>query len=1166
MLAFHTSSYDVRAQDVETITERKIQSVEKSPTGVEKKPSDASRFSEQLKLLLKSFKTDPQQVSQQWLSPLNPSQSSSPAGPDVFMLPDEDGKLRMVLGFRYEDFLKTWQQQDEATNLSPPQYVFKSLDVQGVVEKTRVHLEVEVQVLTQADGWMEIPLQMSGLVVQNFEIENALEGECVVYDGNRQSYILWLKGQPGSQRRLLLAGLHRLAVTDGDPSLELSVPRTTNSSLALQIPTLAEQIQTPLGMNIESITNDDKGTHIQVAGPVTPMRLQWKIPKAKKSKSNLVIEATGQQSVRIARRSIRYEINLKIDSFGAPLDHVRVQLPAGSKLVSDLKSTKYRIDPVVADPQNNRSTVEISIPDPESEDSKLSSTLPWEVQLIAEQTIVEEQRQFACFVSGFEVLDAYRQSGTLDLQIEDPLQAYFDLTGSLDQIPLVEQNEQDSKIKTIARFSYSQFPWELAVHILPRQQRVTVHPQYEMAIEYDLSVESGEARLQVEFDYQLTGTSTFFLRIDMHGWRLTDDPLESGGTINQELKTISDKGLLNLPLLNSDTSRVRLNFVAHKEIQLGSNTFELPEPLGVFVADGLLEVECEPALQVTPRLTSSDGLSRMAFDEQSTFQESQDSHSLDASEKRGDLVNNLAFRTYQSAPKLSTVITQREREVFADVNTEIKIASDLIHVSQEIDYQVKYRSVSRLLIHVPNEIWLNDSLVIQLDGEDVEYGLEIDSQEDLTSDFLAPDLEAKRLIVALPSPQKGNFKIGLAYDIPSPLLTNNTLLPVSFPLAAPDLPVQGHLVKLFYDQPLHVSLNQLAAGEDWLYSSTEDEWVQLHSEQSPTVLPIHLQLDPEEAPELATLERAWLQNWIVTDLQQVRAVFRFRSPHPYAFVQLPGPIDANALEVLLEGTPAAFEVLPGNRLSIGVLEDSAHRSQTLEIRYQSSVRLSDWESLLMRLPILESRSSKTPVYWQLILPSHWHIAREPEKFTGDYWLGWKDYHWGRHPNMYQADLERLTGAASMPPPPESMNQYLFQSFQQTAEIEILILQRSWVVLGSTLLAFGVGLLCLYTKLLLRKEFWLILALVLFVQVFIYPEISLLVIQVIFWGGMMTLLTGVLRKLTTAPGRDSASALGSVTVSTAATESWSQAEVTAPLEKQGGSTAKRESSMQVGEQG
>ena len=153
----------------------------------------------------------------------------------------------------------------------------------------------------------------------------------------------------------------------------------------------------------------------------------------------------------------------------------------------------------------------------------------------------------------------------------------------------------------------------------------------------------------------------------------------------------------------------------------------------------------------------------------------------------------------------------------------------------------------------------------------------------------------------------------------------------------------------------------------------------------------------------------------------------------------------------------------------------------------------------------------------------------------------------------------------MPPPPESMNQYLFQSFQQTAEIEILILQRSWVVLGSTLLAFGVGLLCLYTKLLLRKEFWLILALVLFVQVFIYPEISLLVIQVIFWGGMMTLLTGVLRKLTTAPGRDSASALGSVTVSTAATESWSQAEVTAPLEKQGGSTAKRESSMQVGEQ-
>jgi len=1069
-----------------------------------------------------------------------PEGRTAPSGPDVYMLPDEEGKLRMVLGFRYEDFLGAWQNQDKGAQTSPPPYIYQSIAVSGEADDSVARLRIELNLLTQSDGWVEVPLQMPALIVRTVLIEKQLEGECVVFDPERQGYFVWLKSHPPGGRQLVLSGLLRLNLDAGDPSMDLHIPPAAKTDLVLRVPAADAQFQGPLGMTLESAAAADGATEVRMTGQASPLRLQWKSPRAQTPHGNLMIEAVGQQTVRIARRSIRYDVNLLINSFGTPLEVVRVRLPAGAKLTTNPSTDEYRIEPTFSVAGGRGQIVEIRTTRPR--------TAPWQIQLSAEQSIDDAEEEFVSAVSGFETLDALRQSGTLELQLDQPWQAYYDPGGYLEQIPVTDRAAPGAKAKTLARFEYAQFPWNLVVHVLPRQQRVSVRPKYE------LTIDSEEARLNVEFDYQLTGAHTFFLRIDMRGWRLTDDPLESDGTIDKSLYTETQQGLLNLPLLNPDTPRVPLNFVARMDVGLGNTTFPLPEPMGVFVADGLLTVRSEAALEVLPKLSDASGLHRIASPDLSRGDLAGDPSSLDVPQGRSAPADALVFRTLQPAPTLETELILRERQVDIEIDTHVNLKPQSIRVAQQLQYRVSFQPVSQLRIQTPEELWLNDSLRISLDGENVQFGLGADRQADSASaDPLASavDADSKRLIVALPRPLEGDFQLDISYDTPFPQLTINTPQPVGLPLVTPDDPVERHQVRVHYERPQRASLNQIVAKQDWLESDSSERapdagGLLLHTSTSPTTLPLLLQLAAAEKPELATLQQAWLQTWILADREQVRAVYRFRSPHQRAWVQLNEAIRKNEIEVLLEGQPVPFEQHPDDRLSVDLPPERAGDNQTLQLRFQRGVDLPNWGNLSSRLPILESRSLIAPIYWQLLLPAGWHVATDPEELSGDYWLGWKDFRWGRQPHLDQANLERLTGATTLPKPPSSTNQYLFQTFRMQSAVTVSVLRRLWVVLASIVIVFGVGLLSLYTSLVRQKAFWLILVMALFVLVLSRPEISLLVVQVILWGGAMTLLAAALRKsLAGEPATEFVFAPEQITGSTAATQSWSNPAIIPP---------------------
>ncbi len=1059
--------------------------------------------------------------------PWEAEEERNASGPDIFLLPDKSGNLRKVLGFRYEDFLQAWQEKDNVAKVAPPKYLFESIRVSGTASDSHARLEIELEILPRVEGWIDVPLELPSLLVQQWEIDEQSDEECLIFDQQRAGHVLWLKVEPNQRRTLKLQGLSKLKLAPTNPGLELKLPHASASQFVLRVPLADAQFEVSPGIDLQASPSEDGGTEIRLRGQTRPLRIQWKSPEQREQAGNTVVEVVGKLAVRIDRRRAHYEAELKINSYGNPLEQLRVRLPAGAKLTSEQLSEEYRVVEQSVDPERgNLVAIERSE----------ASREPWSLRLSAEQPLVKvatdgkpDSEEDATYqVTGFEVLDVFRQSGTLTLRVDDQLQAYFDLHGDIEQTPNMEAPGPLQSAKPIASFAYSRFPWKLDVHAVDRQLRVSVKPQYE------LQIHQNEADLRVEFDYQFAGAQTFSVRIGMRGWELADSPIESGGAVDLDRVFEKPGGLLVLPLVNPDVQRVHLTLALRRKVQLGPSTFPLPEAQEAFVLPGLLSVEADPSLQVTPTIAATEGVS--------VIPDAKDPQGLDTTK------DILRLRTFLSRAALNAEIKRRERQVAIEVQTHVEVDQQKIRVLQQFNYDVRYRPLSLLLLLVPEPLWNHEALHVQVDGEEVQVNLGIFSEELADSgnrEESAPAAVAVRqLRVSLPRPRQNKFQLNLSYEVPCPDLAVEAMSPLVLPLVAPDNRVINNLVSVQAEKPIRATLNQTADEGPWEASAKsessklEPKVLQLKGTGKPASIPLLLQIEPEDEVELPTLEGAWLQTWIVGKKQQLRAAFRFRTSQASVFAQLPAALQKSEVEVLLDGSPTEFDLLPNKQIRVSLPGTEKHASHTLELRYQRGVTLAGWRSLQVKLPRLECRRTSAPVFWQLILPRSWHAAGSPDQLAAEFRLGWNATHWGRQPTYNQSDLEYLTGAAAAPPPPPSSNQYVYRGFEMPPEIEVLVVPQLWLIATGSLATFGLGLLLVTTSLAKRGVFWLLLSLALAALLVSAPEITLLAVQAIFWGGVMTLSASVLRKaFVKIPQPAHALTPIAKTASTAVTESW-----------------------------
>ena len=1023
-----------------------------------------------------------------------------PAAPDVYLLPDGFGKLRKVLGFRYEDFLQAWNRDDRSATKEPPQYVIDTVEISGEKKATHARLRIAISVTVQSEGWVDIPIQLPGLIIQQLTISNQAEGECIVFDKQRFGHVVWLSGRVGKQRTLILEGMSKLKLNTGSHGVELYVPRATSSKFSLRLPDSNTRFEAAPELSISKIPRENNTVEVHVIGQANPLRLSWMPAEEVSENQAASVEVESETKIHIDRRRVTYDTMLMINSFERPLEQIHVRLPEKAKLQVGEAVGVYKIQEIVQLPNDSRgNVVRIRLADP--------LLKPWKLHLTAERPIESFNDSTECVVEGFEVLEAFHQAGTLTLEVDDRLQAYFDAYGAINQTPLDASAAAPEGSSIFGRFRYTRFPWQLAVFTSPRQRRVRVEPRYA------LTINSGEAQLDVEYNYQLIGAQIFSLQLNLQGWDQTDALIESGGLVDTDRVVETRDKRLILPLVDSESQQLRLNISFRKDIDLGDNTFYLPEPLEADVVDGQLTVDSAESLRVTPKIdeltglnvvSTSDGLSTLTVDPRSSERQEQ-----------------IRLRTFLSRPKFVAEVIQRQRKIDAKQRTWVTFDQQIIRVRQQVDYQSRYRPVSQLAMFVPQQLWLNDSLAITLGGEPLSFGLGYSLNEKplqgVAADFPDDESSLRQLVVSLPRAMQNDIPLEITYEIPTPELSSDELTAVLLPLATPKEPVSSNEAAVTAPQPLIVTANQRSGADRWAVvteASDEEDFdssLRLRADESLSYLSLYAQIDTAEKVQLATLERAWIQSWISAGQRQERAVFRFRSEHPVVTARLPVDLENPRVEVLLDGEPQSFELLADNRLKINLPEGSQRGNHSLELRYQQPTLLPSWGTVECSLPYLECRTASAPIYWQLILPRSWQVTTSPPKLTGDYWLGWKNYRWGRQPNLSQQDLEQITGAVTAVGPTPLSTQYVYRAFDVPNKVQVVVIRQGWLFMIAALSAFGFGLLWLYTSLAQSGLFWFSLALALFTGIFSYPEITLLVIEVILAGGVMTFAASVIRR-------------------------------------------------------
>ena len=689
----------------------------------------------------------------------------------------------------------------------------------------------------------------------------------------------------------------------------------------------------------------------------------------------------------------------------------------------------------------------------------------------------------------------------------------------------VDATELDSSLQRseiTAAFQYDRQPWSLGVRISPRKSRVHVTPQYELELLPE------EARLSVRLTYQVFGARAFEFLVELDGWEMSGEPVESGGLVDQDRIAITSQGKLSLPLAQASSRKAEISFSLRRALNRDTSTLHLPLPVPVAdsVGTGELTVRTAPEIELLPDLANSTGIANSpvpgTIEPPTTNAESE-----------------LHFRV--SLPNALFVAnrTNRGREESAQVATRVEIASDAAQVEQRIDYAVRYEPVKELVFDTTSDFPVGEngvdiSVLSPPDGNpetaEQRAPLRIEPIEDENEPTAA---SSRHLRTVLTQPLVGEFAIGVRYRIPRPSVsaTNGNL---QIPLLSPvDAQITSERSTVTAAQGTSVSLNPKADGSTWKAidsqpNSTVGAGHEFGADQAERMLPLIVSTTESRASSTTIVERVWLQSWFSSEIEQDRAAFRFRSSGSQTTVELPPNAPPGEVEVLVDGRPAEVSARAAGRIVVRLrpksidsgsanLESTNH---TLEIRFRRPIQQSLITRHLLTPPQIDGTTELSQIYWQIVVPGDEHIIQSPEQLPSASEWQWLGMFLGRHPIMSQKELEDWVGASSQLVPASSENQYLFTGLLPVSSIALVTAPRWLIVLVSSSVAMTLLTGCYYLPSAKRRWTLVVLIFILSIAAIAYPTAALLIAQASAIGIILAPLSVLISRLVARPGRRS----------------------------------------------
>ena len=1047
-------------------------------------------------------------------------------GPDIFLLPDETGKLRRVLGYRYEDFFKAWQGDEGGDDAAqPPQYVISSLSLNAsagaVTAKTTVTVEIELQ----SEDWVRAPLEMGSLIVEGTSIKNGSDRDFLMFDAPRGGYAAWLKGKPGDRVTIRLEGQLAIERNGDGQRLDLKLPAAAESVVTLSTPGPIK-VESPANAVVASEVASEGQTRSRIDGVKGHLAVSWGQAGSERRRS-AALEAVVDTVINVEAGRLLYEGFITVRGVRTPVERVQIELPPGATASTPSAGDGYEIVPVATDGlTDSASVVEVRFQEPAAD--------PPLIRLTAEQSTAAA-RGTVLRAGAFEVRGAFRQRGNVAVRVSDQLHAHFEHDGRVTQIEPATLPDALLAEPPLAAFETLGAAWAIEVHIQPRQRKLSVTSNYQ------LHLGSQGAALAVDLDYQISGGKLFDLRIDLRGWELTEQPVESGGAVDLGEQHVTSEQILILPIKTTDAQQVRLRFSLRREAGLGVHDLPLPEVQDAFAPPGELTVTCDPAWRATAQIENSVGVSLV----DPTREDSPVDSGMNANNSQLEAAA-LRLQTFLPQARLAVDISERDRVINVDSTVETRVQGSSLSARQILNYEILHQPATELTVTVSADLLANEGLELLLDGKpllstaiDVEPLSSSAAGEETSSDL--------RLVVRLPQPLVGRARLEVRSQLTLDLSQRTGAAAIPIPLALPQFPTKTNATVVSSGDSRvaianrggaspWVTIPEAAAAEGMAAPSLR----RLQAQAIQPVRELALRLEPSRstASVETRVEAAWAQTWVAAGVRQDRLVYRFHTTG--ARIDLALPTGFDEVEVMLNGRMATVERTRPGLLSVEVPSGNGEHAHTLELRTHSPVRINSWGKQRAAFPRIEGAEAWSPFFWQLILPPDLIALDAPAGMGAEYQFGWQGLRWGREPTQSQRDLERWTGATSAPTPSPRMNQYLYSSFEPPSAVEVTAVRRIWIVVAGGLAALAVGLAWLYTRIARTAAFWLVMCIAAGGFLFTYPEAAVLMVQAICLGGAFTLVSTITQWLLASgrPGRmASTSTAASSVASLTATQPW-----------------------------
>ena len=380
-------------------------------------------------------------------------------------------------------------------------------------------------------------------------------------------------------------------------------------------------------------------------------------------------------------QQIDYETDLRVQSYGAPIRTFDVRLPAEATWIPE-PTLGFRVE-VVADPQRNARLLRITREG--EEDSVL------DVRLKAFSISPDQVRTGQIEVSGFEVVDALRQTGTMELAVVGDWTVDWFPGVYVRQVPISDAQRQSG---AVARFEYDRQPYSLKVEVRKSEPRIRVAPSY------FLYVEATQLRLVANLKYSASGARTRELLIQANRWQM-DRVLPA--ELIAETISLDKTNPLTIPLAPNGkpiAEDFEIRIEAHQPIPADDKSFsvELPRTANGVASPASVVVFPADNVDLTLRGDEIKGLIAESAPPDLELPKTQQTplyYLEEPSEKASVFAGDFEVRS---------------RVVAANVENTLRFNANALVIEQRFELDISYEPLRQLKFDIPDALVQNEQV------------------------------------------------------------------------------------------------------------------------------------------------------------------------------------------------------------------------------------------------------------------------------------------------------------------------------------------------------------------------------------------------------------------------------------------------------------------------